>query len=116
MVLGHEGIGVVERVGPAVRSLEAGDRVGWGYEVDSCGACAECLSGTETFCPERALYGEANLDQGSFASHAIWREAFLHPIPDGMPDEHAAPLVCTETSFSLSAFHRCFSLCFLLPL
>ncbi|KZZ92879.1 Alcohol dehydrogenase superfamily, zinc-type [Moelleriella libera RCEF 2490] len=94
MVLGHEGVGVIERVGPAVRSLKAGDRVGWGYEVDSCGACADCLSGAETFCPERALYGEANLDQGSFASHAIWREAFLHSIPDDMPDEHAAPLQC----------------------
>ncbi|KAK5012962.1 hypothetical protein LTR16_012113, partial [Cryomyces antarcticus] len=35
MVLGHEGMGVVEATGPAVRKLQKGDRVGWGYEHDS---------------------------------------------------------------------------------
>ncbi|KAK2603580.1 hypothetical protein QQS21_004260 [Conoideocrella luteorostrata] len=94
MVLGHEGVGVVERVGPDVKNLKKGDRVGWGYEVDSCGTCGECLSGDETFCHARALYGEANFDQGSFASQAIWRESFLHLIPAGMSDESAAPLQC----------------------
>lgn len=94
MVLGHEGAGVVERTGPAVKHLKAGDRVGWGYEHDCCGACQQCLSGRETFCPERAMYGEADLDQGSFASHAVWREAFLFKIPDGLKDEEAAPLMC----------------------
>ncbi|KAH8894744.1 GroES-like protein [Thozetella sp. PMI_491] len=94
MVLGHEGVGVVEAVGPDAKYLKRGQRVGWGYQTDSCGHCAECLKGEEVFCKERAFYGEANLDQGSFASHAIWREAFLHQIPDGMSDEDAAPLQC----------------------
>ncbi|KAK9326522.1 chaperonin 10-like protein, partial [Lipomyces starkeyi] len=92
IVLGHEGVGVVEAVGPDCRFLKKGDRVGWGYEVDSCGHCLECLQGKEIFCPERALYGVKNLDQGSFATHAIWREAFLHPIPEGLSDVDAAPL------------------------
>src|SRR5690349_520582 len=94
MVLGHEGVGVVQQVGPDCKFLKAGDRVGWGYEVDSCGHCIECLRGSETFCAERAVYGVKNLDQGSFASHAIWRESFLHPIPDGLTDVDAAPLQC----------------------
>ncbi|KAJ4372995.1 hypothetical protein N0V83_003286 [Neocucurbitaria cava] len=94
MVLGHEGAGVVEHVGPAVKSLKKGDRVGWGYEHNSCGACDSCLSGRETYCPEREMYGEANLDQGSFASHAVWREAFLFRIPDELTDAEAAPLMC----------------------
>jgi D-arabinose 1-dehydrogenase-like Zn-dependent alcohol dehydrogenase len=94
MVLGHEGVGVVEAVGPACRVLKKGDRVGWGYEVDSCGHCIECLQGAETFCPERAMYGAKNLDQGSFASHAIWRESFLYTIPGGISDSEAAPLQC----------------------
>jgi D-arabinose 1-dehydrogenase-like Zn-dependent alcohol dehydrogenase len=93
MVLGHEGVGVVEAVGPEVKYLKKGDRVGWGYENDSCGHCQECLQGSETFCAKRELYGGANLDQGSFASGAVWREAFLHLIPDNMSDEVAAPLV-----------------------
>ncbi|ORY11725.1 chaperonin 10-like protein [Clohesyomyces aquaticus] len=94
MVLGHEGAAVVEQLGPNVKFLKKGDRVGWGYEHDSCGHCEYCLTGRETFCPERAMYGMADLDQGSFASHAVWREAFLFKIPDELTDAEAAPLMC----------------------
>ena len=94
MVLGHEGVGIVEAVGPACHSLKKGDHVGWGYEVDCCGHCIECLQGTENFCPDRAMYGVSNMDQGSFATHAIWRESFLYPIPKGLSDIEAAPLQC----------------------
>lgn len=98
MVLGHEGVGVVESVGPDVQYLKKGDRVGWGYEHNSCGHCEQCLKGAETYCPERAMYAMADLDQGSFATHAVWREAFLFQIPDGLSDEHAAPLMCAGTT------------------
>lgn len=94
MVLGHEGVGVVEKLGPEVKYLKKGDRVGWGYETDSCGHCDECVRGEEMFCPERAMYAVENRDQGSFASHAIWREAFLYKIPDEIGDKDAAPLQC----------------------
>ena len=94
MALGHEGVGVVEAVGPDVKVLKKGDRVGWGYEHDSCGHCQQCLSGRETYCPERKMYGMADLDQGSFASGAVWREAFLFLLPDDLSDEVAAPLMC----------------------
>lgn len=94
MVLGHEGVGIVEATGPDVKFLKTGDRVGWGYEHDSCGHCEACLTGREQYCPEREMYGEANLDQGSFASHAVWKEAFLFQIPDGLSDAEAAPLMC----------------------
>lgn len=94
MVLGHEGVGVVAAVGPAVKSLKKGDRVGWGYEHNSCGACEFCLTGRETYCPQREMYGEANLDQGSFASHGVWKESFLYKIPDALTDAEAAPLMC----------------------
>lgn len=94
MVLGHEGVGVVEATGPQCRYMKKGDRVGWGYEHDSCGHCQQCLKGSETYCPERVMYGLADLDQGSFAKAAVWREAFLFQIPDGLSDEAAAPLQC----------------------
>lgn len=94
IALGHEGVGVIEATGPGVKYMKKGDRVGWGYEHDSCGHCQQCLTGNETYCPERAFYGEADLDQGSFAHGAVWREAFLFKIPDGMSDEVAAPLMC----------------------
>lgn len=94
MVLGHEGVGVVEALGPDCRSLHKGDRVGWGYEHDSCGHCRQCLTGTEQYCDGRQMYAAADLDQGSFASHAVWREAFLFKIPDELTDEEAAPFQC----------------------
>lgn len=94
MALGHEGVGVVQETGPDVTGLKKGDRVGWGYEHNSCAHCQQCLSGNETFCPERAMYGMADLDQGSFADGAVWREAFLFEIPDNMSDEIAAPMMC----------------------
>ncbi|CAK1356685.1 alcohol dehydrogenase [Cercospora beticola] len=94
MALGHEGVGVIEDVGPQVTYMKKGDRVGWGYLHNSCGHCQECLRGNETYCPERAMYAMANTDQGSFASHAVWREAYLFKIPDSLSDEAAAPLMC----------------------
>ncbi|CAK7235063.1 hypothetical protein SBRCBS47491_009162 [Sporothrix bragantina] len=94
MVLGHEGVGVVEAIGPDVKVIKKGDRVGWGYQTDSCGLCIQCLRGHETYCSGRTLYGYGNTDQGSFASHGVWREAFLHKIPDNLSDEAAAPLQC----------------------
>lgn len=94
MVLGHEGVGIVEEVGPDAKYLKKGDRVGFGYEHDSCGHCRECLTGNETYCVDRAIYGTEKVTQGSFASYAVVRESFLHEIPEGMSDIDAAPLQC----------------------
>jgi D-arabinose 1-dehydrogenase-like Zn-dependent alcohol dehydrogenase len=40
------------------------------------------------------MYGDADLDQGSFGTHAVWREAFLFKVPDNMSNEDAGPLMC----------------------
>ena len=94
MVLGHEGAGVVEATGPAVKELKVGDRVGWGYQHGSCGLCQQCLSGNEIYCDQRAFYGMADFDQGSFATRAVWSEKFVFQIPEGLTDAEAAPLMC----------------------
>ncbi|KAK2728194.1 alcohol dehydrogenase [Colletotrichum kahawae] len=94
MVLGHEGVGVVEGVGGAVKDLKIGDRVGWGYCYGSCASCHYCRNGEHVYCEQRQLYGMSNLDQGSFASHTIRDQSFLFKVPDSISSAHAAPLMC----------------------
>jgi propanol-preferring alcohol dehydrogenase len=99
MPLGHEGIGVVEALGPgAERYVSVGDRVilglggaGGGYW---CGACEYCLSGKPRLC------AQAGTVMGTFAEHmAIWAPALVK-LPDEVGDEEA-PLACGGlTAFS----------------
>ena len=77
------------------------------YLHNSCGHCQECLRGNETYCPERAMYAMANTDQGSFASHAVWREAYLFKIPDSLSDEAAAPLMVSFMRLFPSRLGKC---------
>ncbi|KAI0202394.1 GroES-like protein [Astrocystis sublimbata] len=104
MGLGHEGIGIVEKTGPLCKSLKVGDRIGWGLNHSYCGHCHQCLTGNDVYCDERALYGDEDLDQGSFGSHAIWREVALYKIPDDISDDDAAPLQCAGATV-FSALH-----------
>ncbi|APA12210.1 hypothetical protein SS1G_10803 [Sclerotinia sclerotiorum 1980 UF-70] len=94
MALGHEGAGVAEQVGSAVKNIKKGDSVGWGYQHNSCNDCKQCLTGHETLCAGRVMYGEANLDQASMGTHAVWDAGFLFKIPDNLAREYAAPLMC----------------------
>ncbi|KAG2138113.1 chaperonin 10-like protein [Suillus cothurnatus] len=106
MVLSHEGVGIVQEIGSEVTTFKKGDRAGWGYLHNSCGHCDECLSGNDIFCPERAIYGFANKDQGGFASHAVWKAGFLFHIPDTISSSHAAPLMCAGgTVFNAMHLH-----------
>ncbi|CAK7236136.1 hypothetical protein SCUCBS95973_009505 [Sporothrix curviconia] len=98
MGLGHEGVGIVRRLGSAVTQHKIGDRVGWGFVQEACFNCKQCLSGGEIYCLKRKIYGFGNLDQGSLASHAVWDENFLFPIPAALPSAMAAPLMCAGAS------------------
>jgi len=106
MALGHEGAGIVEQIGKEVTQYQTGDRVGWGYLHHACGHCKQCLRGAETFCAERKMYGEADLDQGSMGSHAVWDEDYVFKVPDTIALDHAAPLMCGgATVFNALQFH-----------
>ncbi|KAL7809534.1 AdhP, Zn-dependent alcohol dehydrogenase [Trichoderma gracile] len=94
IVLGHEGIGMVEAVGPDVTSVKAGDRVGFGWIHKTCGQCDYCLTGLDSYCENRAQFGTHDHDVGSFASHAVWDADALFKIPDGLDSADAAPLMC----------------------
>ena len=96
--LGHEGVGTVVAVGPAVTTLRIGDRAGGGYHRGSCGRCAYCLRGDDIWCYERRIFGEelggGGADNGTFGEYYVGVETYVHRIPDAIASEHAAPLQC----------------------
>ncbi|KAG7451203.1 NADP-dependent alcohol dehydrogenase [Guyanagaster necrorhizus] len=98
MVLGHEGVGIVQEVGPSCERLKVGDRVGWGYMHETCGCCRECQTGNEVFCQMKKCFGSANFDQGSLGELGIWKEDWLFKLPDALSSEKAAPLMCAGST------------------
>jgi len=91
---GHEGVGIVERIGELVTDLKVGDRAGGGYHRHACGHCQYCLRGKDIWCYERGVYGEGDYNNGTFADYYLGEESFLHKIPDSLSSEAAAPLQC----------------------
>ena len=89
---GHEIIGNVSAVGSEVKSLEVGQRVGLGWQSNSCGHCEWCLTGRENLCPESE--GTCVHRNGGYADSVRANARFVVPIPDALDSEHAAPLLC----------------------
>ncbi|KAJ7657520.1 hypothetical protein B0H17DRAFT_1213500 [Mycena rosella] len=92
MALGHEGVGTVEQLGERVKGLKVGTSSD-GVTHTSRAATA-LIAWHDNFCTTAEMYGTANLDQGSFSSHAIWDASWLFKIPAGLSPEAAAPLMC----------------------
>ena len=113
IVLGHEGAGVVEAVGAAVRGFAAGDHVV--LSGSSCGACPNCAAGTPSYCDEAMArtFGGGRMDgslaladaagagvhshffgQSSFATYAVVPERTAVKIDRDVPLEIAGPLAC----------------------
>ena len=89
---GHEIIGKVSAVGPEVKSLEVGQRVGLGWQSNSCGHCEWCLKGLENLCP--ASEATCVHRNGGYADRVRANNRFVVPISDALDSEHAAPLLC----------------------
>ncbi len=112
IVLGHEGAGIVERVGANVRKVQPGDHVVLTF--DSCGRCPTCLEGKPAYCYEvrDVCFGGKRLDgsttiscdhglihgnffgQSSFASHALANERNAIKVRKDAPLELLGPLGC----------------------
>jgi alcohol dehydrogenase, propanol-preferring len=92
-ILGHQIVATVEGVGAGNETaIEAGDRVGVPWLGWTDGTCAWCRSGRENLCPNARFTGR-DID-GGFAEYAVADARFCFPLPDGYPDEQAAPLMC----------------------
>lgn len=91
-VLGSDGSGIVEEVGPEVTMVQPGDVVTINPGL-SCGKCEACLSGNQNLCRSFSIKGEHL--RGTFAEYFSVPETNALKIPDGFPMEKAAaaPLV-----------------------
>lgn len=108
-VLGHEGAGVVEAVGPEVRGVAVGDHVVLSW-IPSCGRCRYCAEGRPALCADRQgverrgeparMHDAAGegihqfLDTSAFAERVLVRAEGVIPIPADVPLETAALVGC----------------------
>ena len=100
LTVGHEIVGVVEETGNEVTLHRVGDRVGVGCMVDSCRECANCKQGEEQYCLNGNTGTYAGVDrdgsitQGGYSTHIVVVEDFVLSVPESIPYEAAAPLLC----------------------
>ena len=92
LIPGHEIVGKVTITGSAVLGLNSGDRVGVGWQANSCGHCEWCLQGEENLCADSQ--GTCVHRNGGYADRVRVNARFVVPIPDGLESERAAPLLC----------------------
>jgi len=92
IIPGHQIIGIVQKVGGEVRWPRPGERVGVAWLHWACGECAFCQSGRENLCPDGRFTGY-HVD-GGYAQYAVAHHEFIYPVPQGLPEEQAAPLLC----------------------
>jgi propanol-preferring alcohol dehydrogenase len=89
---GHEGVGIIEEVGPGVTEHAVGDRVALPWLGFACGMCEYCVSGRETLCA-RQLNTGYSID-GAHAEYAVAWARYAVAVPAGIDPLEAAPLTC----------------------
>ncbi|SMR43164.1 unnamed protein product [Zymoseptoria tritici ST99CH_3D1] len=96
---GHEGAGVVVKVGNNVQGWKVGDRAGIKPLWDVCHNCEECFTGRDNYCQKGVYTGL--VAEGSYRQYVTSPAIYTSRIPDGVPDEVAGPIMC-----SASTMHR----------
>jgi propanol-preferring alcohol dehydrogenase len=92
IVPGHEGVGIIEKLGEGVATRSIGERVALPWLGYACGDCRYCVDGRETLCEKQHNTGYS-ID-GGFAEYAVANARFAVPVPDGVSSLDAAPLTC----------------------
>jgi len=92
MILGHQVVGRVVEVGENVESVKVNQRVGVAWIFSACGICQFCLRGEENLCADFKATGRDV--HGGYAEYVAALADYVHPIPDNITAEQAAPLLC----------------------
>jgi propanol-preferring alcohol dehydrogenase len=92
VVPGHEIVGVVDAVGPGVSGAVLGERRGAPWLGGACGRCVYCREGRENLCDAAEFTGWSR--DGGYADRVIVRADYCFPLPPGLEDAVAAPLLC----------------------
>jgi alcohol dehydrogenase, propanol-preferring len=92
IVPGHEIVGQVAAVGADVSGFAKGQRIGVPWVARTCGICPFCRDGRENLC-DNPLFTGYTWD-GGYATHAIADARYCFPLPEGIADAEAAPLLC----------------------
>ncbi|MGA2357672.1 MAG: zinc-dependent alcohol dehydrogenase [Terriglobales bacterium] len=92
LILGHEIVGRVVERGAAVESVQVGDRVGVPWVQWTCGQCEFCREGNENLCLKQRITGV--MVDGGYAEYAKAPASHVIKIPETLPSEQAAPLLC----------------------
>jgi propanol-preferring alcohol dehydrogenase len=92
LIPGHEIVGYVEAIGDGVSGLVPGQRIGVPWLGFTCGECVYCRNGRENLC-DRARFTGYTID-GGYADRAVADVRYCFPLPLGIDDVSAAPLLC----------------------
>ena len=101
MVPGHEIAGTVTSIGSSVTKFKVGDKIGVGVFVDSCRTCENCVQGLQQYCLEgmTGTYNQLERDgktvaMGGYSNYFVINEDYAVHIPENLPLEGVAPLLC----------------------
>jgi uncharacterized zinc-type alcohol dehydrogenase-like protein len=89
---GHEIVGTVTAVGSGVLDRTVGERVGVGWQADSCGICEWCRQGDEHLCAQAQPTCVGR--NGGYADAVRVHSKFAIPVPEVLESENVAPLLC----------------------
>jgi D-arabinose 1-dehydrogenase-like Zn-dependent alcohol dehydrogenase len=95
-VPGHEVAGVVDALGAGVTGWRKGNRVGVGWHGGHDGTCSECRRGDFQLCRNEQNPGLSY--DGAYSEYMLAPVEALVPIPDGLSDAEAAPLLCAGSN------------------
>jgi len=97
---GHEGAGVVVKTGANVKNFKVGDRAGVKPLMNVCGSCHLCWNGMENYCPNATHTGL--MCTGTYQQYIVSPAKYATPIPDGVDDYIAAPIMCSASTMVCS--------------